>query len=162
MSKRLGNIARRWRQTAYPPAFRIYDAPAVQTSLAEIFDVIGTNAEPSASGLPRDFAIDLSNQLFRVKRNLESMAGQDADSREIRMLHRALKAILKQLSELDVECVDPTGQPFDAGRLDFEMVGDPEIREGLAQNTIVYCERPIVLIAGSLAQKGRGIVAKPA
>ncbi len=162
MFKRLGNIARKWRQKAYPPAFRIYDVSADQTSLADVLDALGANATTAMSGVPRDFAIDLSNQLFRVKRNLESMTEQNADSREVRMLQRALKALLKQLSENDVECVDPTGQPFDAGRLDFEMVGDPELREGLAQNTIVYCERPIVLIAGSLAQKGRGIVARPA
>ena len=162
MNRRRPNLTRAWRQWIYPSAFRVHGSGHDNGSYLALVDSLAGGTAELASGLPAQFSLDIANQVFRAKRNLETFSEHDSNSREVRMLRRAVKGMLALLEDQGVECVDPTGQPFDPGRLDFEMVGDPEIRGDVSQNTIVHCERPIVLIDGTLAQKGRGIVGRPA
>jgi hypothetical protein len=147
----------RLRQALLPKSFRI----SRESSRLAMPDALDALAGTGGASVEKDFAVSLSNQAFRIKRNLDALSGKDPDSREVRMMTRGLTGLLESMAEHGIQCVDPTGQVFDDGRLDFEVAGEPEVRPGIAAPEISYCEWPIVLLDGVLVQKGRGTVAKP-
>ncbi len=112
--------------------------------------------------LPEEFAVVLGNQCFRIKRNLEALVQSGTESKETRMLKRSLDAVTRDLESRQVEVLDLTGQSLEAGQMSFEMVGEPEKRPGLTKPTIVFCERPAIMISGKLVQASKGVAAVPA
>ena len=69
---------------------------------------------------------------------------------------------MRTLRRHGIECRDLTGQVYDAGRLDFEPIGEPEAVPGLDGTRIGRCERPAVFVNDKLIQTARGLVTKPA
>lgn len=116
----------------------------------------------SAKGeLEPGFAIGLCNEYFRLQRNLMSLREKQPESKEVERLGRVLENIDALMKEQRLECLDLAGQAYDVGRNDFEPLGRPEEVEGLLRPQINRCERPLVLLAGKVIQKSRGVVARP-
>jgi len=108
------------------------------------------------------FALALCNNYFRLHRNAEQLALEGQNSKELRGIARALENMGELLRRHGIECRDLTGQVYDAGRLDFEPIGEPEAVPGLDGTRIGRCERPAVFVNDKLIQTARGLVTKPA
>ena len=115
----------------------------------------------SHESIPPDFAVSVCNQLFRLQRNAEKLDSEGGGSKETRSLRRAIEKLESLLKDHDVEWLDLTDQVYDDGRTDFDPVGPPEEVAGIDRMKIALCERPAVFINRKLAQKARGIVARP-
>ena len=165
MSESLAALIARLRQWRFAPEFRIEDggggdlARAVATTLRTLRR---PPEAPKVKPLSPELAVGLCNELFRLRRNAEQLAAEGKDSKELRSIRRALGSLEDTLKQHGIECLDPTGQDYDPGRLDFEQIGQAEVVPGIERERIGRCERPVVLLDGKLAQKARGLVHRPA
>ena len=152
------------RQFLVPSEFRV-SLPRLDSAasplvffLDDLTAALQTSAE---AGLPKDLALDLSNQAFRLKRNLKALEEAGIQNKETRMLNRTLGAIDQVMRKYESEAIDFTGKIIVEWQRDFEIAGQAERRTDVKQPTCVFCERPAVLFKGVLIQTGRGIVAVP-
>ncbi|MFC1734619.1 hypothetical protein ACFL1X_00775 [Candidatus Hydrogenedentota bacterium] len=179
----MNSVVRAIRQCLFPAEFRIYphaqtcgDARTFLESLAQsreetrdeieklrcALDECKTKSDGAKGvGVPKKFAIELANQCFRIHRNIEALNEAGVQNKETRMLNRTIDAVQRALADQNIESIDLTGRVLDDGQRDFEMVGEPEKRSDLTHATIVFCERPAVMLDGRLVQAARGIVAIP-
>ena len=114
------------------------------------------------AGITERFAISLCNDVFRLRRNAEVLAGKRGDCKELRSIASAMTNVDALLAENGIKYYDLTGKDFDERSEDFDPVGQPEEVPGLDRKIICVCERPLVLLNGKLIQRARGIVQKPA
>lgn len=161
----LAALVSRLRQWRFAPEFRIEaDGSGADLAhvLAEALRVLRRPVEaPKVKPLSPELAVGLCNELFRLRRNAEQLAAEGRDSKELRSIRRALSSLEETLKQHGIECLDPTGQDYDPGRLDFEQIGQAEVLPGIERERIGRCERPAVLMDGKLAQKARGLVHRP-
>ena len=152
----------RVRQRRYAREFRIQTdgdtviASAFQRAVREALRPRDAGAASPA------LVIELCNELFRVARGADQLQAQGRDSKELRSIRRALTNIGTALEEQQICWVDPTGQEYDEGRVDFEPIAEAAPVPGLQCRRISLCERPAVLIRGKLVQSARGLVERPA
>jgi len=116
--------------------------------------------EPVSGTLDKDFAVSICNQMLRLQRSAQKARQQGAGEAE--RLQGHLERLRKLLEDQGVEYEDLTGQTYDPGRSDFEPLGEPQLMPELRRDTIVQCERPVVLLKGKPVQKAKGIVGTPA
>ncbi len=165
----------RLRQWMYPSAFRIDGGdPRAGLLILELADELEeikkmvsslpaqpVQPQPPVGGaaapakVDKDFVVGICNHMARLERS----ARQSGDSDRVR---GHLDRLRKTLEDYGVNYEDLTGQAYTSGRRDFEPLGEPQVRPDLNRDTIVQCERPVVLIKGELAQKARGVVGTPA
>ncbi len=178
------SLALRVRQLRYPPELRILplrvgrsSADAIADALVLVLERLAslarekeppapkTVATPNAAsqGLSPELAIAFANAYFRLSANLALLAAAQ-DSKELRGMKRALDAMDQAMRAAGVDCRDLTKEAYDAGRLDFEQLGEGEVTDGIERDTIAHCERPAVFLNGTLVQKSKGLVqrARPA
>lgn len=145
----------------YPEQFRIH----LSTQLIVASDESSAGSEKASGNhseeIGEDFVKVLCNQYFRMRRNVEEMKAATGGNSSVRKLTRALKAIETQMDKSNILCLDLTGQAFEDGRKDFEIVGEPVIDPELSSKTITFCERPAILFNGRTIQASRGIVSIP-
>jgi hypothetical protein len=170
----------RLRQWTYPPELRIHPASqgsgwdelaALTAALAtRCRQLSGASADPPGNtpsapsrpaGVDKDLALGLANGLFRIKRNLDQLAAEGTDGKELRSIRRASERLRELLAAKAIECRDLTGEIYDPGRLDFEPLGPPQGVTGLNRHRIGRLERPAVALGGELIQTARGVVEKP-
>ena len=163
------------RQWTYPAAFRIrpkgqYDRQqALADILAQLELYPQTSESPPVPGedrsgqlIPDELAVTLCNSSFWIGRQIQQMESEGLQGKEIRSIRRSLKRLESALDANGIRCVDIQGQRYDEGRLDFEPLGEAEIRVELEHKTIISCECPVVTYGERLLQKARGTVARPA
>jgi len=152
------------RQMLIPPQFRIQppdftgSTPPLEILLRELSQ---KTEAPSEDGLPKDFALDLANQSFRLAQNVKALELAGIQNKDTRMLNRTLQAIDRAMKKYNVEAIDFTGKPFLAGQRDLEVLGQAEKSCDVSEPTVVFCERPAVFIKGMLAQTAKVMVAVP-
>jgi hypothetical protein len=158
------------RQRVFPAPFRINVGPA--DALADSLTFVIAQAGGARPGAPPEqsqpqavntaFAVALCNYHFRMGRNAGLLKDYGDGARELRAIGRALEKIDALLKDYGIECRDVTGQRYDDGREDFELIGRAEKVPGLGESKITQCECPVVLINGKLVQKAKGLVSIPA
>ena len=161
----LGALVGRLRQWRFAPEFRIEAAREAELARA-LAAALRAGRRPAEAAKVRplspELAVGLCNHVFRLRRNAQQLAEEGKDSKELRSIRRALGSLEDTLKQHGIECLDPTGQDYDPGRLDFEQIGQAEVVAGIERERIGRCERPVVLLDGKLAQKARGLVHRPA
>jgi hypothetical protein len=171
----MGDVANKLRQRLFPRPFRIDGGdvePALLLShLVAIEHLLAASqpaaaepddrprSDPTSDGLDRNFVVDLCNQLHRVHRTAKRL--EEQGSREAERLNGHVERLQRLLETHQVSSLDLTGQQYDPGRMDFEPLGDPQPTKGLRWLTIIQCERPAVLLRGTLLQRAKGIVGSP-
>ena len=171
-----------FRQLLYPKEFRIQlpgsfgpefstseffnglaeGLAGAQNRIEELKQLLKQFEGTAHEGVPKAFAIDLANQWFRIKRNLSVLEETGTSNKETRMLNRSIEGIQRSMAEQEVELIDFTGKVLVDGQKDFEIAGEPEHRSDIKEKTILFCERPAIMINGKLVQAARGLVAVPA
>jgi hypothetical protein len=179
----------RFRQWTFPPEFRISvdcQADAAELLVAAVKDALAAaqaaaappapapagDRTPPASGtspvgkpgaaIDADFAASICNDIFRLRRNVQQMAGEGGETKELRSIRRAVENVDALLKGHGIQYFDLTGKDFDERSEDFEPMGQAQEVRGLDRKLIAACERPVVVLNGKLVQRARGVVQKPA
>ncbi len=171
----MGEIWNTIRQWGYPQAFRVnpikpsahlllLELAALTSSLAEVKksailpqEMIPPPGEGGAHKIDKDLAIRLCNDLMRIQRS--AAASFQPGSSEGERIKSQMERVRLTLKDFNITYQDLTGQSYDPGALDFEPLGEPDYRPDLPFDTILSCERPVVLIGGKVIQKAKGVVA---
>jgi hypothetical protein len=178
-----GMVAR-VRQHLYPPEFRIppVDGDDLADALSEITSAVARLAQEEATPQHADrsaapqgdskpdkrgemetaFVVSLCNDLFRLRRNAETLAKSGSETKEVRSIGRAIERLDDMLKQRGIEYHDMTGKPWDARDVDFEPKGQPVPVPGISRKRIAACECPLVKIGGRMVQRAQGIVEVPA
>jgi hypothetical protein len=116
------------------------------------------------NGLDTGFVIQICNDYFRIRRNLEQLKqAETPQSPQVRRISNILNHIEWTFKDYKIECLDLTGQPIIHGRKDVEVIAKADNRPdlNLSQPTIIQCERPAIRMNGNLVQTARVTVAEP-
>ena len=176
----MSELLQRIRQWTYPPAFRVESGDStvgfLTMELAAINDVLAGLSAPveqlpqsrtdptdpsvlTTSKIDKELAAIICTQMVRLERATKTVMQQGVS--EANRIKDQLDRMRETLKGIGAIYEDFTGQAYDPGRLDFEPLGELQYRPDLKYDTIINCERPMVMLNGKLIQKAKGIVGTP-